>query len=116
MLTKYYKFVTDSYWHLKSVFKDTTVGTSHLWTKICLKDDNEVYSFFFFGGGGGGSFFFLQEHDASYILDSFTFCTQIAGTDTAYNLKIAHTTLEGPTLHVRGSSAALTSSVHRATM
>jgi hypothetical protein len=50
----------------------------------------------------------------SYILNSFIFCTQIAGTDIAYNLKIAHTALEGRTLY--GSSAALTSSVHRATM
>ena len=49
-----------------------------------------------------------------YILDSFTFCTQIAGTDIAYNLKITYTALEGPALY--GSSATLTSSVHRATM
>jgi len=29
----------------------------------------------------------------SYILDSFTFCTQIGGTDIAYNLKITNTAL-----------------------
>jgi hypothetical protein len=46
--------------------------------------------------------------------DSFTFCTQTTGKNVAYNLKITHTALEGPTLY--GSTAAPTSSVHRATM
>jgi hypothetical protein len=90
-----------------SVFTGTTVGTSHLWTKICLKITMRFEDIFF-------PLLFSQEHDVCYILDSFTFCTQIAGTDIAYNLKITYTALEGPALY--GNSAAVTSSVHRATM
>jgi len=54
------------------------------------------------------SLLFSQAHDVRYILDSFTLCTQIAGTDIAYNLKITYTALEGPAFY--GNSAALTSS------
>ena len=79
-----------------SDFTDTTVGTCNLWTKICLKDNNEssppphTHT---------GTLWELHSWQF-YILHTNNW-------DIAYNLKITNTVLEGPTIY--GSSAALTS-------